>query len=117
MRVFAFDFRRPAGKPGRRQAIAILAALLALTVAPANLGAAPSVSGSNGSLFHWMDSYRAHPRPAAGPAGIRTMSELGALKEVEASGFYVGFIAGVLGDNPKTAVAMARRVLPLPPGD
>src|SRR5262249_327017 len=60
---------------------------------------------------------RAHPNPAAVPATIRTMSRLGAFKNAAASGFYVGFIAGILGDNPRGAVNLAGRALPLPAED
>src|SRR5262249_53726946 len=45
------------------------------------------------------------------------MSRLGAFRDPESSGFYVGFIAGVLASNPKTAQKLAGKMLPLSPQD
>jgi hypothetical protein len=39
------------------------------------------------------------------------------LRDPDTSGFHVGFIAGVLGANPKIAPALVRKMLPLPEAD
>ena len=50
-------------------------------------------------------------------AAVRALSEFGALREPETAGFYVGFVAGVLGANPKEAERLVGKMLPLPPAD
>jgi hypothetical protein len=44
----------------------------------------------------WIANYRAKPQPDRLPAAVRTLSRLGALKEADGAGVYVGFIAGVI---------------------
>jgi hypothetical protein len=51
------------------------------------------------------------------PAAVRFLSEIGALRDPEAAGFYVGFAAGVLGANPHDAERLVDKMLPLPPAD
>jgi hypothetical protein len=58
--------------------------------------------------------YRSKPDPRTVPALIRTLSQQGALAEPETSGLYVGFLAGVLGSNPKSARTIVDQILPLP---
>ena len=45
------------------------------------------------------------------------LSTSGALREPETAGFYVGFVAGVLGANPIEAEHLVANMLPLPPAD
>ena len=98
--------------------IAILTALLA----PAFGGhAAPLASAnefvSRASVIEWIDNYRNKPEPSRVPDAVRALSEFGALREPETAGFYVGFVAGVLGANPKEAERLVGKMLPLPPAD
>ena len=51
------------------------------------------------------------------PDAVQALSESGALREPETAGFYVGFVAGVLGANPKEAEHLVDKMLPLPPAD
>ena len=51
------------------------------------------------------------------PEAVRVLSESGALREPEIAGFYVGFVAGVLGANPRDAERLIGRMLPLAPAD
>jgi hypothetical protein len=62
----------------------------------------------------WIKTYRTKPEPMAAPLVIRGLSQHGALKEPESSGLYVGFLAGVLGANPKKAWPIIEKTLPLP---
>jgi hypothetical protein len=48
---------------------------------------------------------------------VRALSEAGGLRDPEAAGFYVGFVAGVLGANRGQAERLASRMLSLPPGE
>ena len=72
---------------------------------------------SRDSVLSWIDTYRAKPEPNRLPAAVRTLSRAGVLKEVETSGFYVGFMAGVIGSNPAIADQLIARMLPLPVED
>jgi hypothetical protein len=83
---------------------------------PAGAAANPPGQASTGtdSGLKWMKAYRNKPEPLAVPALIRALSKNGALKDPDAAGFYVGFLAGVLGANPKTAPRLIEQILPLP---
>src|SRR6186997_2144986 len=72
---------------------------------------------SRAEVMEWMESYRHKPALARVPDAVRALSKFGALRDPEASGFYVGFVAGVLGTNPYDAERLIGRMLPLPPGD
>jgi hypothetical protein len=61
-----------------------------------------------------MKTYREKPDPESVPHLIKGLSQQGAFKDPESSGVYVGFLAGVLASNPKTAKALIEQTLPLP---
>ena len=60
-------------------------------------------------MIEWIDGYRNKPEPARLPAAVQALSGSGALREPETAGFYVGFVAGVLGANPKGRRAPGRQ--------
>jgi hypothetical protein len=72
---------------------------------------------SRASVMEWIDTYRAKPDPSRVPAAVRALSQAGALRDAEAAGYFVGFVAGVLGANPKRAEGLIRKMLPLPAAD
>jgi hypothetical protein len=95
----------------------MLAALLT-PIARANAAPAGKIEFvSRASVIEWIDNYRHKPEPARMPEAVRVLSESGALREPETAGFYVGFVAGVLGANPKEAERLIGKMLPLPPAD
>ena len=102
-----------------RCAVAILVALLSTV----NAGHATAALPGNGefptaeSVMRWINNYRLKPEPMRLPAAVRTMSTLGAFKDVESSGVHVGFIAGVLGANPARAEKLVTRMLVIPETD
>src|SRR5271165_3735360 len=67
---------------------------------------------STEAVNKWMANYWARPNPSRLPAVVRALSQLGALKEPEGAGVYVGFIAGVLGANPGKAEDLIAKMLP-----
>jgi hypothetical protein len=107
----------------RRAFAALAAAFIALVLTAGS--AAQSATrpaprpdfNSRNDVVEWIDSYRLKPAPEHLPAAVRALSKAGALRETDSSGFFVGFVAGVLGANPKRAEALAARMLPLPPSD
>lgn len=68
-------------------------------------------------ILAWINTYRSRPDPQAVPAAVKALSRLGALRDPENAGVYVGFVAGVLGANPGKAASLLERMLPLPEED
>ena len=108
----------------RYASVATGIALLTAVLAPVHIQsahAAPVASArdfvSRASVVEWIDNYRNRPEPSRVPEAVRALSEFGALREPETAGFYVGFVAGVLGANPKEAERLVGKMLPLPPAD
>src|SRR5262249_18182029 len=48
---------------------------------------------------------------------VRALRQFGAFKDVESSGIYVGFIAGVISTNPEKAEALIAKMFPIAPVD
>ncbi len=98
--------------------IAVLLLLLAPPfVGQCRAGRPERISVSRASVIEWIDNYRHKPEPARVPEAVQALSEFGALRDPETAGFYVGFVAGVLGANPKEAERLVGKMLPLPPAD
>jgi hypothetical protein len=68
-------------------------------------------------LVDWVYNYHAHPTPWRVPAAVRAMRELGLFTDEEKGAFCTGFIAGVLGANPKDGPALVGKMLPMPDKD
>ncbi|MGB3021651.1 MAG: hypothetical protein WBB50_05975 [Methyloceanibacter sp.] len=69
------------------------------------------------SLLEWVYNYRLHKAPSRVPAAVRSMRELGLFADEEKAAFCTGFIAGVLGDNPKDGARLVAKMLPMPDKD
>ena len=68
-------------------------------------------------LLQWINEYRHNPEPERLAEAYKAMRDLNLLKDVEAAGIYVGFIAGVIGANPDTAEKLVGDMFPMPPQD
>jgi hypothetical protein len=100
-----------------RYAIAVLILIGALA-GPAGATAPGVVEFSSIDIVNrWMSNYRAKPQPGRLPAAVRALSQLGAFKEADSAGVYVGFIAGVISANPAKAEELIGRTLPIAPAD
>jgi hypothetical protein len=69
------------------------------------------------AVSRWINGYRAKPEPARLPAAVHALSQLGAFKDMESSGVYVGFVAGVISANPATADDLLGKMLPVATAD
>src|SRR6188508_2844480 len=69
---------------------------------------------STDSVLRWINSYRVKPDPASVPDVVQALSRMGAFKDPETAGPYIGFIAGVLAANPDRAEELIGRMFPLP---
>jgi hypothetical protein len=65
-------------------------------------------------LMQWVYNYSKRPRPWEVPAAVRAMRELGIFGDEEKAGFCTGFIAGVLGANPKDGPKILAQMFPMP---
>src|SRR6516165_10894985 len=69
------------------------------------------------AVSKWISTYRSKPDPARLPAAVRALSQFGAFKDVESSGVYVGFVAGVISANPDKAGELIGKMFPVAPND
>lgn len=103
-----------------RRVIAGFAIAFVMIIMAAPAAGAPLKAGqfaSREAVLGWMNGYRLHRDPAHVPDAVHAMSQLGIFKDAENSGAFIGFIAGVLHDNPAQASVLLDRMLPLPPED
>ncbi len=90
-------------------AIVLLALLPSATAAPP-----PPTAPWPEAAQRWIKNYRKKPEPMSVPEVVRGLSQRGSLKEPETAGLDVGFLAGVLGANPRHAWQLLEKTLPLP---
>ncbi len=68
-------------------------------------------------VLKWINAYRHKREPQRLPDLVRSMSGLGLFKDLDAGGVYIGFMAGVLADNPDKAEAYIAKMFPMPPDE
>lgn len=72
---------------------------------------------SNEELLQWINGYRRHPEPQRVPEAVKAMSRFNLMKDPDQTGIYIGFAAGAVGANPKTAESLVRKMFPMRPED
>jgi hypothetical protein len=112
--------------------VALLAFLFGLANAQAasprqeSIGGRPQAAGamraaqplaSPDQIQRWIKEYRNKPEPKRLGELVQALSAMGVFREIESTGIYVGFMAGVLGANPGQAEALVKGMFPLPPED
>ncbi len=65
-------------------------------------------------LMDWISAYRKQRQPWRVPAAVHAMQKYGLLGDEEKAWFCTGFIAGVLGSNPKDGPALVAKMFPMP---
>ena len=65
-------------------------------------------------LMDWVTNYRSHKNPSRVPAAVHAMQGFGLFANEEKAWFCTGFIAGVLGSNPKDGPSLIPRMFPMP---
>ena len=88
-----------------------------MSMAPDQPQAAAEQQGAFSSpekLMDWVTTYRKHPNPSRVPPAVHAMLDYGLLADEEKEWFCIGFIAGVLGTNPKDGPALIPRMFPMP---
>lgn len=100
-----------------RGVVTFLATAL-LLVAPASAAPLrPGELGSREAVLKWINDYRATGDLSKVPAVVHAASKLGAFRDAESAGVFVGFIAGIIGCHPGEAEQLVGKMLPLPPED
>jgi len=74
----------------------------------------PAAFSTTEKLMDWVSNYRKHRNPALVPAAVQAMNDYGLFGDEEKAWFCTGFIAGVLGSNPKQGSALVAKMFPLP---
>src|SRR5712671_4941602 len=96
-----------------RRVMWTLACALALCGPAAAVPArAPDLSTTD-AVLRWINGYRTKPDIAQVPVAVRTLSQLGALRDSETSAVYVGFVAGIIGSHPQKAGELIEKMLPI----
>lgn len=72
---------------------------------------------SQEAILKFIDGYRRNPEPGRLPDVVTAMRQLGLMRDVEQSGIYLGFVAGVLASNPEQADKLVAAMFPMPPED
>lgn len=72
---------------------------------------------SQQDVLRWISGYKAHPEPKRLPEAVQAMSRLGVFRDLEQAGIYIGFMAGVLGNNSAMAEKLVAAMFPIPPED
>jgi hypothetical protein len=81
------------------------------------VGQTPEPQGAFSSpdrLMDWMSNYRNHKSPSRVPAAVHAMMDYGLFADEEKAWFCTGFIAGVLGSNPKDGPNLIPGMFPMP---
>jgi hypothetical protein len=98
--------------------LVVTSLVLASLAAPASAAVTARIEFTSlDAVSRWISNYRAKPEPARVPAAVQALSQFGAFKDVESSGVYVGFIAGVISANPAKAEALVAKMFPVAPTD
>jgi hypothetical protein len=86
-----------------------------MSVTPMQASPEPQETFSSAErLMDWISSYRKHRMPSRVPAAVHAMREFGLFADEEKAWFCTGFIAGVLGSNPKDGPAFVAKMFPMP---
>lgn len=97
-----------------RTAIAGVLAFL-LVIVPGPVAARDAGFSTQAHLLEWMYTYRTHRDVTRLPRAVKAMRMLGLFRDTEKADFFVGFIAGALGENPRRARSLVRGMFPMPP--
>lgn len=90
---------------------AFFVALIAVVIAAGVAQAAPQAGPTKEGVLGWINAYNPKRDVGRVPAVMKVASELGLLSDPEGGGMYVGFMAGVIGANPKSAPGIIKKLL------
>jgi hypothetical protein len=88
------------------------ALILAILIHPAAAAWRLDESSTRDDALKWIDGYRNRPDPGSVRIAMKLLSQRGVLRDSDAAGVYVGFMAGVIGSHPAEAAGIIDGVLP-----
>lgn len=94
--------------------VALVAVLMAggmALAAPPSHQPAPPIRHTRDGVLIWINAYDPNRDLARATSVMRMASDLGSLSDPEAAGIYVGFMAGMIGSNPKNADAIIQKLV------
>lgn len=83
--------------------------------APSQLPSSSTRFKRSEDVLIFINAYRENKSPELVPEAVQAMVRLGLIKDPEKAGIYIGFIAGVIGDNQIEAERLIAKMFPLPP--
>jgi hypothetical protein len=89
-----------------------VAVVLAILIRPAAAAWRLDEASTRDDVLKWIDGYRNRPDPASVRIAMKVLSQRGVLRDSDAAGVYVGFMAGVIGSHPAEAAGIIDSVLP-----
>lgn len=96
--------------------LALVASIPAQAAAPKGKQAAQTLQRPE-QVLAWINNYRNKAEPQQLPKAVRALSAMGTFRELDTSGVYIGFAAGVLAANPDKAETLVAAMFPMPPED
>ncbi len=84
------------------------------TAQPQAAPAQQSAFSTSEKLLDWVSNYRKHPNLWRVPSAVHAMREYGLFGDEEKEWFCIGFIAGILGNNPKDGPKLVSQMFPMP---
>jgi hypothetical protein len=98
----------------RALCVALIAVLMAAGMAlaaPPSHRAAPPIQHTRDGVLVWINAYDPNRDLARATSVMKMASDLGSLSDPESAGIYVGFMAGMIGSNPKNADAIIKKLV------
>jgi len=89
----------------------LFVALLAVLVTSGMALAAPPAKPTKEDVLAWINAYDPHRDAARAPSVMKMASNLGMLNDPEGASMYVGFMAGMIGSNPKKADTIINKLV------
>lgn len=96
---------------------AFFVALIAVMMAAGLAQAAPQAQPTKEGVLGWINAYNPKRDVGRVPAVMKVASELGLMSDPEGGGMFVGFMAGVIGANPKSAPGIIKKLLAIRSAD
>jgi len=86
--------------------------ILAILIVPVSAASRLNELSSRDDVLGWIDDYRHRPDPGSVRIAMKVLSQRGVLRDADAAGVYVGFMAGIIGAHPSEAAGIVGKVLP-----
>ncbi|MEM7776372.1 MAG: hypothetical protein AAF732_12255, partial [Pseudomonadota bacterium] len=97
--------------------LVLLICLCAVTAMEARSSQPEPTFRNRTDLLAWISAYREEPRPDHVAGAVQAMSKLGIFRDLDRAAVFIGFVAGVVGENQLDAERLIAEMFPLRPED